>query len=114
KHLPIIVGESDPESCAACLSPQYDYRNNIMFSSYEAASISRIYDIAAKHGINLRGVVCWAFTFENEPIFKGYRELATQGVDKPVLNTFRMFAMMKGNRAEVKQNLAYTAQRILD
>ncbi len=114
KKLPIIVGESDPETCAACVGPQYDYRNGTIYPSYTAASFARIYDMAANRGVNLRGVVTWAFTFENEPIFKGYRELATQGVDKPVLNTFRMFSMMKGNRAEVKQNLAYTAQRILD
>lgn len=114
KHLPIIVGESDPETCAACVGPQYDYRNGTIYPSYTAASFARIYDMAANRGVNLRGVVTWAFTFENEPIFKGYRELFTQGVDKPVLNTFRMFSMMAGNRAEVKQNLAYDAQRILD
>ena len=85
-----------------------------MYSSYTAASFARIYDIAKNRGVNLKGVVTWAFTFENEPIFKGFRELATQGVDKPVLNTFRMFALMKGNRVEVKQNLAYNAVNILD
>ncbi|MEO6630080.1 MAG: beta-xylosidase, partial [Mucilaginibacter sp.] len=112
--LPVIIGESDPETCAACVGPQYDYRNGTIYPSYTAASFARIYDMAVKHNINLRGIVTWAFTFENEPIFKGYRELATQGVDKPVLNTFRMFSMMSGNRAEVKQNLAYDVKRILD
>ena len=115
--LPVIIGESDPETCAACAGPaypQYNYRNGTMYSSYTAASFARIYDMAANYGINLRGVVTWAFTFENEPIFKGFRELATQGVDKPVLNTFRMFSLMKGSRAEVTEKQGYTFKAILD
>ena len=28
----------------------------------------------------------WAFEFEDQPYFAGYRELATNGLDKPVLN----------------------------
>jgi xylan 1,4-beta-xylosidase len=115
--LPVIIGESDPETCAACAGPkypQYDYRNGTMYSSYTAASFARIYDLAASRNINLRGVVTWAFTFENEPIFKGFRELATQGVDKPVLNTFRMFSLMKGDRVETKEDEGYTVKAILD
>ena len=35
---PIVIGESDPEGCAACKSPQNGYRNGTMYSSYTAAS----------------------------------------------------------------------------
>ncbi len=41
--------------------------------------------------------------------------MATNGVDKPVLNVFRMFGMMSGNRVEVNQNnLAYSYQKVRD
>ncbi|MBA7558274.1 hypothetical protein ES705_51071 [subsurface metagenome] len=33
--------------------------------------------------------------------------MATNGVDKPVLNVFRMFGMMEGNRVEISGDLAY-------
>ncbi|MGH8245792.1 MAG: GH39 family glycosyl hydrolase, partial [Gammaproteobacteria bacterium] len=39
KRLPIILGESDPEGCAACsvrFHPQNGYRNGTMYSSYTA------------------------------------------------------------------------------
>ncbi|WP_020602655.1 GH39 family glycosyl hydrolase [Spirosoma spitsbergense] len=117
KNLPIIIGESDPEGCAACsedMSPQNAYRNGTMYSSYTAASFARKYDLAQARGVNLAGAVTWAFEFEDQAWFRGFRDLATNGVDKPVLNVFRMFGMMTGNRVGVKGGLAYDYARIRD
>ena len=117
KRLPIIIGESDPEGCAACsedLHPQNAYRNGTMYSSYTAASFARKYDLAQNRGVNLLGAVTWAFEFEDQPWFRGFRDLATNGVDKPVLNVFRMFGMMPGNRVTVKNDLAYDYARVRD
>lgn len=117
KNLPIIIGESDPEGCAACgmqTNPENAYRNGTMYSSYTAASIAREYDLVDKYGVNLIGAVNWSFEFENQPWFYGFRDLATNGVDKPVLNVFRMLGMMKGNRVETSGNTAYTFKTIVD
>jgi xylan 1,4-beta-xylosidase len=117
KHLPIIIGECDPEGCAACSMkehPENAYRNGTMYSSYTAAAFARIYDLADYYSVNLKGVVTWAFEFENQPWFNGYRDLATNGVDKPVLNIFRMFGMMSGSRVKVSGNLAYDFLAIRD
>jgi xylan 1,4-beta-xylosidase len=102
KNKPIILGESDPDGCAACQGPQLGYRNGTLYSSYTAASIAREYQLAEKHGVNLEGAVTWAFEFENQRWFAGFRALATNGVDLPVLNVFRMFAKMDGRRVYVK------------
>ncbi len=110
KHLPVIIGECDPEGCAACSMQDYPenaYRNGTMYSSYTAASFARIYQLADYYDINLEGILTWAFEFEDQPSFNGYRDLATNGIDKPVLNVFRMFAMMHGNRVKVSGDLAY-------
>jgi xylan 1,4-beta-xylosidase len=107
KRLPIILGESDPEGCAACsvrFHPQNGYRNGTMYSSYTAATFARKQELAAKHGVNLEGAVTWAFEFEGQPYFDGFRDLATNGVDKPVLNVFRMFGMMSGQRLPVRSS----------
>jgi len=40
-------------------------------------------DIERGCGVNLMGVVTWSFEFEAQPYFEGYRELATNGIDKP-------------------------------
>jgi len=116
KKLPIIIGESDPEGCAACsvrFNPQNAYRNGAMYSSYTAATFARKHDLAAKHGINLEGAVTWAFEFEDQPYFDGFRDLATNGIDKPVLNVFRMFGLMHGNRVKSETSGALATAAIV-
>jgi xylan 1,4-beta-xylosidase len=98
KSKPIVIGESDPEGCAACQGKQMGYRNGTMYSSYTAACFARINDLADRHGVNLDGALTWAFEFEDQPYFAGFRALATNGVDLPVLNVFRMFSLMDGKR----------------
>lgn len=117
KNVPIVIGESDPEGCAACgmaTDPQNAYRNGTMYSSYTAAVFARKYELADKHGVNLTGAVTWAFEFEDQPWFYGFRDLATNGVDKPVLNVFRMFGKMSGKRVKVDAGAMYDLKTMLD
>ena len=99
---PIVIGESDPEGCAACQGPQLGYRNGTVYSSYTAASFARKHELADKHGVNLEGALTWAFEFEDQPYFAGFRALASNGLDLPVLNVFRMLAKMGGKRLAVQ------------
>jgi xylan 1,4-beta-xylosidase len=98
REKPIVIGECDPEGCAACQGAQLGYRNGTMYSSYTAASFARLHELAQKHGANLEGALTWAFEFENQPYFAGFRVLASNGIDLPVLNVFRMFGKMSGTR----------------
>jgi xylan 1,4-beta-xylosidase len=104
KGKPIVIGESDPDGCAACLGPQLGYRTGTMYSSYTAACIAREYLLADKFGVNLEGALTWAFEFEDQPYFAGQRVLATNGIDLPVLNVFRMLSLMGGRRIETQSS----------
>ncbi len=42
----------------------------------------------------------WSFEFEGKDYFEGFRSLATNGIDKPILNFFRMAGLMSGDRVE--------------
>lgn len=95
---PIVIGESDPDGCAACQGPQLGYRVGTMYSSYTAATIAREYALADQCGVNLEGALTWAFEFEDQPFFAGQRVLATNRIDLPVLNVFRMLSRMGGRR----------------
>lgn len=117
-QLPVIIGESDPEGCAACSSnsgySNMAYRNGTLFSSYFAESFAKKYELAARHNIKLEGAVSWTFTFPGQPWFDGFRSFATHGIAKPVLNVLRMLGLMTGDRVEVKGPSPYTLDKIME
>lgn len=113
RRTPIIIGESDPDGCAACQGPQLGYRNGTMYSSYTAASFAREYELADKHGVNFEGALTWAFEFEDQPYFAGFRVLSSNGIDLPVLNVFRMLSRMSGQRLAVTSDHAIGLKAIV-
>ncbi len=114
KEKPVIVGESDPEGCAACQGPQLAYRNGSMYPTYTAACLTRAYDLAQSHGVNFEGALTWAFEFEDQPYFAGFRTLASNGIDKPVLNVFRMFSQMGEQRLAAESDHALRLDTMLN
>jgi xylan 1,4-beta-xylosidase len=109
RKTPIVLGESDPEGCAACsvkTNPQNSYRNGPLYACYEAEVLNNILALAAIEHVDVLGIVTWAFEFEGQPYFEGFRTLATNGVDKAVLNAFRMFGMLGGERVMATSSAA--------
>jgi xylan 1,4-beta-xylosidase len=107
RSLPIVISESDPDGCAACSAtfyPQNDYRNDPLYASYEAAMMKNIFELADREKTNIAGMLTWAFEFEDTPYFEGFRTLATNGIDKPVLNVFRMAGLMRGHRVTTESS----------
>ena len=104
KQTPIILGESDPEGCAACSAeknPGNLYRNGPLYGAYTVEVLNNILALQRQEHVNLLGAVTWAFEFENQPYFAGFRDLATNGIDKPVLNAFRMLGLLGSERLKV-------------
>ncbi len=113
---PVILGESDPEGCAACPAsthPENAYRDGPLYAAYVAEALFRTQEIAARAGIAITGSVTWAFEFENTPFFAGYRELATNGIAKPVLNAFRVLGLMGTTRIAAESSGARALDEIL-
>jgi xylan 1,4-beta-xylosidase len=101
RRLPIILSEADSERCAACSAkenPANAYRNGPLYAAYTATAVKALFDLEDKNHVNLMAMLSWSFEFENEGYFEGYRTLATHGIDKPILNLFRMTGMMGGER----------------
>jgi xylan 1,4-beta-xylosidase len=112
RNTPIVLGESDPEGCAACQGAQNGYRNGPLYGVSVAEATARTWELAREHGVRVQGAVTWAFTFEDQPYFAGFRELATNGVDKPVLNVFRMMAMLGGDWVQTESTGAMPVEQI--
>jgi xylan 1,4-beta-xylosidase len=105
--LPVILSEADPEGCAACSSRKYPhnaYRNGTLYPAYTAAAMKALFELRDRYQVNLISMLTWAFEFENQPYFDGFRTLSTNGIDKPVINVFRMAGLMAGNRVRVESS----------
>lgn len=121
KSTPIILGESDPEGCAACKGPQNGYRNGPLYGVSVAEVNARSAQLALRNQVHLKGAVTWAFEFEDQPIFAGFRELATSGntdgapflIAKPVLNVFRLLGRLSGRNLPVTSTAALPLDSIL-
>ena len=103
RHLPIIISEADPEGCAACSSkvnPANNYRNSTLYPAYTATAFKALFQLQDRHSVDLISMLSWSFEFEDKDYFEGFRSLATNGIDKPVINVFRMFGLMSGNRVK--------------
>ncbi len=73
----------------------------------------RTYELSREAGIEIEGAVTWAFLFEGYPYFEGFRDLATNGIDKAVLNAFRMLGMLGGSWLEAKSSHALSLDEVM-
>ncbi len=116
KQTPIYITEADPDGCAACPAssePADAYRNSTAYGAYEIAMMKHTLELEAQVGIKLGGLLTWAFTFPGTPYFPGYRALATNGIDLPVLGAFKLLGSLAGTRLPVTSSGALPLDAIL-
>lgn len=113
KKTPIVISEADPEGCAACVEAQPSYRTSPAYGAYEVVMMKRTLELEANLGVNVRGVLAWAFLVENEPLFAAYRVLASNGIDLPVLNAFKLLGGLSGNTIPVTSSGALPLASIM-
>jgi xylan 1,4-beta-xylosidase len=116
KNVPIVLSEADPEGCAACsmkTNPANAYRNGPLYATYTAAAMKGLFDLQDEAHVNLAAMLSWSFEFEGKDFFEGFRTLATNGVDKPVLNVFRMAGLMEGDRVDVSSTGRLSTNQII-
>ncbi len=114
--LPVILSEADPEGCAACsskMNPANNYRNGTLYPVYTAAAYKALLDLGRRRGVNLISMLSWSFEFEGRDYFEGFRSLASNGIDKPILNLFRMLGLLDGTRVETASSGAVAVDDLL-
>jgi xylan 1,4-beta-xylosidase len=99
-----ILSECDPDGMAAFGmwdNMNLEFRNTEYYPAYVIAAFRKLADLAEQYGRQI-DVLTWAFMFEGERCFEGTRALTTQGIDKPILNLFRMLSHLGTRRLELK------------
>jgi xylan 1,4-beta-xylosidase len=95
------------------MHPENTYRDGPIYAAYVAEASARTAELAVRAGRPIEGSVTWAFEFEDQPPFIGLRELATNGIDKAVLNAFRLIGMLGGQRLDAGSDAARPLAEIL-
>ena len=96
------------------MNPANAYRNGPLYPTYTAVAAKALFDLQDRYKVNLISMLTWAFEFENKEYFEGFRTLATNGIDKPVLNIFRMMGLMSGDRVMTTSTSQVTLDDILN
>jgi xylan 1,4-beta-xylosidase len=105
----VVLSECDPDGWAAGTirdNPNLFYRNTEYYASYLACAACALVDLAHDQGPRVDGMLTWAFQFEDREYFAGLRTLSTNGIDKPVLNVFRLLAGLGSTRLRLKSDCA--------
>lgn len=106
--LAVHLTECDPDGWAAGTihdNANLFYRNTEYYASYVACTVCKLSSHASALGRQVDSMLTWAFLFEDRAYFEGFRTLSTNGLDKAVLNVFRLLAKLGGTR------LALTSDR---
>jgi xylan 1,4-beta-xylosidase len=95
-ELECVLSEIDPDGWAAggaWDNPVLNFRNTEYYPAFVAATFDRVTRFGQQHQWDVRPL-SWAFLFVGERCFEGTRAFSTQGIDKAVLNLFKMYAKM--------------------
>ncbi len=103
-RLECVLSEADPDGWAA--GGRFDnfnlnFRNTEYYASFVISAWKNLFDLAEKLDMDIRPLT-WAFMFEGERCFEGTRSLSTQGIDKAVLNLFRMVSRLGTQKVELR------------
>ena len=94
--LECVLSEIDPDGWAAggaWDNVNLNFRNIEYYPSFVAAAFHKVSQYARRQGWDLK-LLTWAFLFVGERCFEGTRAFSTQGIDKAILNLFRLYARM--------------------
>jgi xylan 1,4-beta-xylosidase len=96
RDLECVLSEIDPDGWAAggtWDNSNLNFRNTEYYPSFVAAMFEQVSAFARRERWDVR-LLSWAFLFVGERCFEGTRTFSTQGIDKAILNLFRIYARM--------------------
>jgi xylan 1,4-beta-xylosidase len=116
RALPCVVDECDasvPAHWGVYDNANFAYRNTAYFPVFQCKLMKKLLDLNAGGGAQVHLATTWSFYFEGERFFEGTRSLFTaQGVEKPVLNAYRMLGRLGDTRLAVESSDAWTLDRL--
>lgn len=116
KGVRCILSECDTDGMAAYAvgdNPNLNFRNTEYYPSYVVTAFKKIMDAEGRYSREVDALT-WAFTFQGEKCFEGTRTFTTNGIDKPILNLFRMYSLLGDKRLHFESSAAQDPLRYKD
>jgi xylan 1,4-beta-xylosidase len=120
RGLPVIVDECDP--CVPAHFSRYDnanfgFRNTSYYPTIMASVFKRLMDLNASmpDAPDVTLATSWAFYFEGERFFEGFREFFTaENVELPLLNGYRLLGKLGTTRLALESDSTWPIERLDD
>ncbi|MBE1607407.1 GH39 family glycosyl hydrolase [Actinopolymorpha pittospori] len=116
--LPCVVDECDasvPAHWGVYDNANFGYRNTEYYAVFQAKLMKKLHDLNAVSPAQVSHATTWSFYFEGERYFEGTRALVTtSGIDKPVLNAYRMFARLGDERLAATSSASWPLSALDD
>ena len=120
RRLPVLIDECDP--CVPAHYSRYDnpnfgFRNTSYYPVVMASIFKRLMDLdaALPDAPDVALATSWAFYFEGERYFEGFREFFTaENVELPLLNVYRILARLGDTRLALTSDATWDVRRLDD
>lgn len=118
RHLPVIVDECDP--CVPAHFSRYDnpnfgFRNTSYYPTIMASVFKRLMDLneSLPEAPDVTLATAWAFYFEGERFFEGFREFFTaENIELPVLNGYRALGRLGTTRLALTSDATWDVRDV--
>nr|WP_239579353.1 glycoside hydrolase [Microlunatus panaciterrae] len=114
--LPVLVDECDagvPAHFSVYDNANFQFQNTEYYPVFQAKLMKKILDLNEVERTQVALATSWSFYFEGERFFEGTRAFLTAaGVEKPLLNAYRMFAELGQRRVEATSSAAWQLSQL--
>ena len=118
RDLPILIDECDasvPAHHTIFDNANFGYRNTEYYAVFQCQQMKKLLDLDALDLAKVSFATTWSWFFEGERYFEGTRSLfTTSGIEKPVLNAYRLLSHLGGRRLAVTASHGWTIARLKD
>ncbi|REF37188.1 GH39 family glycosyl hydrolase [Thermasporomyces composti] len=116
RDLPAIVDECDaavPAHFGRYDNRNYEFQNTEYYPVFQVKLMKKILDLNARETVKVRLATSWSFYFEGERYFEGTRAFLTAGgVEKPLLNAYRMLSLLGDERLSATSDAAWSVDEL--
>ena len=116
RDTPAIVDECDagvPAHYGAYDNPNFAFQNTEYYPVFQAKLFKKILDLNEAEVVTVEQATSWSWYFEGERYFEGTRAFLTAGgVEKPLLNAYRMMARLGTTRLAATSSAASPADLV--